>query len=53
MALNGIDFILIEKQQVCHNIEVVNINVTPPSGKAAVFNCVNMQGSNLRNITCA
>ncbi|KAJ5381833.1 pectin lyase fold/virulence factor [Penicillium cataractarum] len=38
---------------VCHNIELVGINVTPPSGKSPVFNCVNMQGSNLGNITCA
>ncbi|GKZ29796.1 hypothetical protein AbraIFM66950_006546 [Aspergillus brasiliensis] len=38
---------------VCHNISVRDINVTPPSGDSPVFTCNNMQDSDLEEITCA
>ncbi|KAI2940841.1 CAZyme family GH28 [Aspergillus niger] len=38
---------------VCHNITVQDINVTPPSGDSPTFTCNNMGNSNLEDITCA
>ncbi|KAE8415523.1 pectin lyase fold/virulence factor [Aspergillus pseudocaelatus] len=38
---------------VCHDISVHDINVTPPSGNPPIFNCNNMGDSDLAEITCA
>ncbi|KAE8325643.1 pectin lyase fold/virulence factor [Aspergillus sergii] len=38
---------------VCHDISVQDIDVTPPSGNPPIFNCNNMGDSDLAEITCA